>query len=378
MNRKFPYDQMLLFIVLALVGFGLVMVFSASSVVSTALYGSPSGIFTRQLIAAVLGMVMLLCAMHLDYHAYQRPAVIWAMLVLTFLLLILALLTPATNGARRWIDLGPFNFQPSELAKLSVIFFTAYFLVQQGGMIRNLDRKSWAYLAVVGSIITLVLVEPDLGTSLSLATTAALLLVLGGMPLRYLGGILVAGLPLFYLLVYRVPYRRDRILAFLDPSADPFGAGYQIRQSLIAVGSGGWEGRGFAEGTQKLFYLPEPHTDFIFAVVGEELGLMGCLSLLFLFVLLFWRGVRISLRADTLFGTFLGLGIVSMISFQALFNMSVALSLVPTKGIPLPFISVGGSSMLIMLSAVGILMNISRHTRGRTSRSEWLQEPGRT
>ena len=180
-------------------------------------------------------------------------------------------------------------------------------------------------------------------------------------------------LPALYLLVVRVPYRLNRVLAFLDPDRDPYGIGYQIRQSLIAVGSGGWTGLGFAQSKQKLFFLPEPHTDFIYAVVGEELGFFGCLTLLLLFALLFRRGVRIALRADSPFGTFLGLGIVSMIAFQALINMSVTLSLLPTKGLPLPFISVGGSSIIVMLAAVGILLNISRQGSDGGDSESWIK-----
>jgi cell division protein FtsW len=189
------------------------------------------------------------------------------------------------------------------------------------------------------------------------------MLFLGGLRFRYyVGGLLIAA-PIFYFLVLRAEYRRGRILAFLDPASDPYGLGYQIRQSLTAVGSGGLTGVGLAQGTQKLFYLPEPHTDFIFAVIGEEVGLLGCLTILMLFGALFWRGIKVSLRADTLFGTYLGLGIISIIVFQAFFNISVVLSLCPTKGIPLPFISVGGSSMLVMLAGTGILLNISKHAR---------------
>ena len=190
-----------------------------------------------------------------------------------------------------------------------------------------------------------------------------MLLYLGGGPLKYLVGLLLAFLPILYFLVLQVEYRRNRLLAFWDPSADPFGISYQVRQSLIAVGSGGLTGQGFANGKQKLSFLPESHTDFIFAVVGEELGLLGCLSLLVLFALLFWRGIRIALRADTPFGSYLALGIVCMVVLQGLINMSVVVSLVPTKGIPLPFISVGGSSMLVMMAGVGILLNISRGCR---------------
>ncbi len=374
MNRKIPYDQGLITIILALLGFGLIMVFSASTLVSRELYGSQTAIFTRQLIAMVLGMMALLVTMKIDYHLYQRRTVVFLLLGLSVLLLGFLLLTPGSApGARRWVRLGPVNFQPSELAKLAVIVFTSGYLVWKKEHLNSLSRGLLPYLAVVGTVILLVLCGPDLGTALSIALTAGFLMFVGGVRYRYFLALAAPILPALYLLVVRVPYRLNRVLAFLDPERDPYGIGYQIRQSLIAVGSGGWNGLGFAQSKQKLFFLPEPHTDFIYAVVGEELGFVGCLTLLLLFALLFRRGVRIALRADSPFGTFLGLGIVSMIAFQALINMSVTLSLLPTKGLPLPFISVGGSSIIVMLAAVGILLNISRQGSDGGDSESWIQ-----
>jgi len=356
MKGKIPYDQSLILIVLSLIGFGLVMVLSASTIHS-------SGVFTRQLMAVSLGLLLLVAATRIDYHTFDNQYLIAGLILLVLVLLSVALFQPGANGAHRWIRLGPLNFQPSELAKLVVVLSMSFFLVRRGGKIEHLDRNAITYLGVVACIILLVFVEPDLGTSTSLALTVSLMLFLGGLRFRYFLAGLLAAAPLFYFLILRADYRRGRILAFLDPASDPYGLGYQIRQSLTAVGSGGLTGVGLAQGTQKLFYLPEPHTDFIFAVIGEEVGLVGCLTVLLLFGALFWRGVRVSLRSDTLFGTYLGLGIISVIVFQALFNMSVVLSLCPTKGIPLPFISVGGSSMLVMLVGTGILLNISKHAR---------------
>jgi cell division protein FtsW len=350
-------------------GFGLVIVFSASSVVSKELYGPSTAIFFRQLASVTIGLLLFFVAMRTDYHILGRKPVLYCLLGISVILLAWALLSPGINGVNRWILLGPFRFQPSEAAKLTAIVLTAYFLARKGGQVKEIDRDMLTYLAVLLAMIIMILAAPDFGTSTSLAATAALMLFLAGFKFRYyLAGALLA-CPILYFLIYLVPYRRQRILAFIDPSADPQGSGYQIIQSLVAVGSGGITGKGLAQGTQKLFFLPEPHTDFIYAVVGEELGLLGCTLILALFVLFLWRGIRVSLRADTVFGTFLGLGIVMMIVFQALFNISVVLSLVPTKGIPLPFVSVGGSSILIMLVSVGVLLNISRHTRGVVSPS---------
>lgn len=361
MNRKIPYDRGLLLIVLAVVGFGLVMVFSASTVMSKQLYDHPSRILARQAVSVGLGLLVLLLALRIDYRNLARRGVVWSFTGVTLVLLVLPFFFPDVNGAHRWIPLGPLNFQPSELAKIMVVLLTAHFLTRNGFGSAISWRGLWLYLVVWAAMLGLVVAAPDFGTAVSLALLVGFLLFLGGLPLLYFGGALLAALPAFYFLILNVPYRRSRILAFLDPLGDPFGSGYQIRQSLIAVGSGGWKGMGFAEGKQKLFFLPEPHTDFIFAVVGEELGLVGCTGLILLFGLLFWRGVRIALRADTPFGTFVGMGIVCMIVLQALINMSVVVSLLPTKGLPLPFVSAGGSSMIVMLASIGILLNISRH-----------------
>lgn len=364
MRGKIPYDQGLIAVVLALVGFGLIMVFSASTVVSGELYGSQSWIFVRQLGVVMVGLLALLATMRIDYHSYQRREVVYLGLLGSVALLVYVLFAPASGGVQRWIRLGSTSFQPSELAKLVVIVFTAFYLITRKEQFHSFWRGLLPYLAVVGAVILLVLAEPDLGTAASIALSASLLMFLGGLRYRYLIGLVLMAVPALYFLVVRVPYRLNRILAFVDPEKDPYGIGYQIRQSLIAVGSGGWNGLGYAQGKQKLFFLPEPHTDFIYAVVGEELGFLGCVGLIVLFSLLFWRGVRIAMRADTPFGTYLGLGIVCMIVFQAFINMSMVISLLPTKGLPLPFVSVGGSSMIITLAAVGILLNISSQGSG--------------
>lgn len=367
MNREIPYDRGLIMTVLALLGFGLIMVFSASTVVSAEMYGSQTSIFTRQLLFVVIGLVGLMVSMRFDYHFYEQGWVIYPLLLVSLALLIYLLVAPESGGVQRWIRIGPVNFQPSEFAKLAVILFTAFYLVTRKEDFHSFKRGLLPYLVVVGAIVLLVLLEPDLGTAASIAFTAIVLLFLGGLRYRYLLGLFLAAIPALYFLVVRVPYRLDRWLAFLYPERDPYGIGYQIRQSLISVGSGGWSGLGYAQGKQKLSFLPEPHTDFIFAVVGEELGLLGCFTVVVLFGLFFWRAARISVRAESPFGTYLGLGIACMIILQALVNMSMVVSLLPTKGLPLPFVSVGGSSMIMTMTAVGILLNISSHARGHTT-----------
>jgi cell division protein FtsW len=356
-----PYDRLLILSVLTLSAVGLVIVFSASSVISLELYGSSTTIFIKQLYAVLLGLGFMLLAMRLDYRLYQNRYILAALVAAAIGMLCWALISPDVNGVHRWVRIGPMRFQPSEIAKLGIIFVTAYYLVKIGGQIRSLEKQMLWYFAPLGLLMLLVLLEPDFGTTTSLAFTLALLFFVAGLPWRYYLGALLLAAPGLYFLVYRVPYRWNRLLAFWDPEADPYGAGYQILQSLIAVGSGGLGGKGLAQSTQKLFFLPEAQTDFIFAVLAEEMGIWGSTLVLLLFMIVLWRGVRISLKADTLFGTYVGLGIVCMIVFQALFNISVVLSLCPTKGIPLPFISAGGSSVLVMLIAVGILLNISRN-----------------
>ena len=363
MSRKLPYDRTLVVGVFVTLCFGLVMVFSASGIVSQRLHDSFSMVFGRQALFVALGFVMMLAAARIDYHLYSRPVVLYAGLVVTVLLLASVFAFPPYHGARRWVILFGVRFQPSELAKLVMVIFTAYYLIWAGQKFHAFWKGLVPYLAILGLNIGLIVVEPDLGTPICIASTAGFLIYLGGLRYRYILIAILLAIPGFYFLVWNVQYRKDRWLAFIDPEKDPFGAGYHIRQSLIAVGSGGWSGVGYAQGTQKQFYLPEPHNDFIFAVIGEELGLIGTLFTLALFVVLFLKGVKIALRADSLFGVYLGLGIVAMITLQALLNMSVVVSLLPTKGIPLPLISVGGTSIMVTLTAIGILLNISRHGR---------------
>jgi cell division protein FtsW len=371
MNRKIPYDKGLLITVLLLLAYGLVMVFSASSVISSEIYGSPGAILVRQLLAVTIGLGLLLMTMQVDYRIYQHHWFLGAAFAGTAGLLIAALLSPGVNGAHRWVNLGALNFQPSELAKLVVILMLSAYLIHRGGQVERLDLPLIKLLSLPSLLILLVLVAPDLGTALILVFLTAFMLFLGGLSYRYFAGALLMALPALYFLILSVPYRRNRMLTFLDAGADPLGAGYQIRQSLIAVGSGGITGMGYAQGTQKLFYLPEPHTDFIFALIAQELGFLGAGLLVLLFGCLFWFGARVALRADTLFGAYLGLGIVASVVVQAMLNVSVVLSVVPTKGIPLPFVSAGGSSMLMTLCGMGILLNISKHSRGRLTLPEW-------
>ena len=275
--------------------------------------------------------------------------------------LVGVLFSPPVNGTRRWFGIGGLGIQPSELAKLACVLFTALILERR---MHRIDELSYSLLPigiVVGAMITVILLQPDFGTAMSLVLIVGAMVFGAGLHYRYLVGTLLVTLPALYLVLVSAPYRRRRLMAFWDPWADPLGDGFQIIQSLIAVGTGGLFGRGLMGGVQKLFYLPEPHTDFIYAVIGEELGLTGATATLICFCLIGWRGLRIPARAQDTFGAFVALGITTMIVVQAFVNMSVVLGLMPTKGIPLPLVSAGGSSLVISLLGMGVLLNISQH-----------------
>jgi cell division protein FtsW len=264
------------------------------------------------------------------------------------------------HHTHRWIHFSGFSFQPSELAKPALILFLAFFLET-----RNRSMDDWRNTLVPAVLPTFVFIglivfQPDLGTAIACAAITICILFVAGLEMKYLAYSFVGSLLPLYFLIFHVAYRRDRILAFLDPYSDPQGRGFHIIQSLIAVSTGGLTGVGFMEGKEKLFYLPEPHTDFIFSVLGEELGLLGCMAVVSLFALFLWRGVRTALRTQDLFGRFLAVGITSMVVVQAFINISVVLGLMPTKGIPLPLISYGGSSLFITLACIGVLLNITK------------------
>ena len=362
MARKLKPDRFLFLTTLVLVGFGLAMVFSSSAVTAEEKFGDPNYFSFKQLIAAALGLAVMFVVMKIDYHFYRHPAVIFSVLAAVVGLLVLVFFLPAAANTHRWINLPGLSLQPSELAKLALIFFLAYFLEKRKTNINHIMFTLVPIAVVVAILAGLIVLQPDLGTAVTLLATAGILLFVAGLDLRWIAVSAIFAIPAFYLLVFRVRYRRERILAFMDPWQDPLGRGFQIIQSLVSVGAGGIAGLGYMEGKQKLFYLPEAHTDFIYAVVGEELGLIGTATVLLLFVLFLWRGLRASLRAPDLFGFYLALGITMMVCVQAFVNMSVVLSLLPTKGIPLPFLSYGGSSFVVMLASVGILLNVSQQS----------------
>jgi len=359
--RTLKYDKVLFTATLLLVFGSIVMVYSASALVALERYQQPYLFVTRQVMWAVLGLAVMAVAMRVDYRTYRHDAFVWALLAIVALMLIGVLFSPPINGTRRWFGLGGLGVQPSELAKLAGVLFTALILERRMHRIDELSYSLLPIAIVVGALVGLILLQPDFGTAMSLLLIVVAMVFAAGLNYRYLVGAVLVALPAVYIVLVSAPYRRRRLLAFWDPWADPLGDGFQIIQSLIAVGTGGVFGRGLMEGVQKLFYLPEPHTDFIFAVIGEELGLIGATGVLACFCLIGWRGLRISLRAEDSFGSLVALGITSMIVVQAFVNMSVVLGLMPTKGIPLPLVSAGGSSLLISLLGMGVLLNISQH-----------------
>jgi cell division protein FtsW len=358
--KKLKPDRILFLVTLVLVGFGVAMVFSSSAIVAKERFGDPNYFSLKQLISATLGLAVMFVMMKIDYHRYRHPLIVFSGLAIVVSLLVLVFFLAAAANTHRWIQFSGFSVQPSEMAKLALIFFLAYFLEKRKGKVNDLLFTLLPIGVIVIVLAGLIVLQPDLGTAVSLLTITVALLFVAGLDLRWIAASVICGLPLFYVLVFRVKWRRDRILAFMNPWEQPLGRGFQIIQSLLSVASGGIAGLGFMEGKQKLFYLPEAHTDFIFAVVGEELGLIGTCALLGLFVVFFWRGIRASMRAPDLFGFYLALGITLMVCVQAFINMSVVLGLLPTKGIPLPFLSYGGSSFVVMLAAVGILLNVSQ------------------
>ncbi|OYT72009.1 MAG: putative lipid II flippase FtsW [Chloracidobacterium sp. CP2_5A] len=354
-------DPWLLVTTMALTLFGLVMVYSASATLASETYQTQFHFLLRQSLAAVIGSGLLVGSLWLGYQRLERSGVVYGLLGATISLLLLALLLPPVRGTHRFIRLPGLMFQPSELAKLSLVLFLAYFLSRKDSLSRrDLSRALLPAGAVVGLLAALVLLGRDLGTVLMMGGTALAMLVVAGVPLRYpaLAGLLCSPFLLYALL--KEPYRRARLLAFLDPWKAPREEGFQIVQSLMAVGSGGVSGVGFAQSRQKLFYLPEAHTDFIFSVIAEEIGLIGSLMVVGLFAILAARGLRAAYLAADDFGKLLATGVTALLVGQALFNLSVVLSLVPAKGIPLPFISYGGSSLMMSLLAAGWLLSVSQ------------------
>ncbi len=360
MAKRVSVDRWMFTVTAILVFVGLVMIFSASAVMAKERFGSAYEFLLKQLVFAVAGFAAMILAMKVDYKRLQHPALVFSFLGATSLLLVSVFFLDRAHGTHRWFHVGPVSLQPSELAKPALILFLAWFLQNKTKSMDDWRNTLLPAVAPTMVFLGLIVFQPDLGTAIACAGITACVLFVAGIRLRWFGyAILAAALPLYFL-IFHVAYRRDRILAFWNPYADPKGFGFHIIQSLIAVATGGVTGLGLMEGKQKLFYLPEPHTDFIFAVTAEELGLVGALAVIVLFAIFLWRGTRAALRTQDNFGRFLAVGITSMIVLQAFINISVVLGLMPTKGIPLPLVSYGGSSLFVTLMCVGVLLNITK------------------
>jgi cell division protein FtsW len=363
MAKREGVDKWMFFTTLLLVVAGLAMVFSASAVVVQERYHTEFADVGRQAGWAVAGVLAMLALMNIDYRRYNTPRFIYPALCVTTLLLVSVFFFPGSHNVHRWFRFGGlFTFQPSEIAKPVLVLFLAWFLHTRLDSMR--DWKHTLARAAVMPVVFILLVvkQPDLGTALVLAGVTAMMLILAGMEWRYIFGAALAALPGLAALLFMVAWRRQRMLTFMHPDADPQGAGFHINQSLIAVGTGGLTGRGYMEGMQKLFYLPEASTDFIFANIAEELGFIGAVLIVTLFVVFGVRGLRAAFRSQDPFARLTAFGLTTAILLQAFFNISVVLSLVPTKGIPLPLISSGGTSLFFTLAGIGILLNISRKT----------------
>jgi cell division protein FtsW len=360
MAKRVSVDRWLFTVTMLLVFVGLVMVFSASAVMARERFGSEYAFLSKQLACALAGLVAMVVTMRIDYRRYKHPALVFSLMGLTTLLLISVFFLDRSHNTHRWIHAGGFSFQPSELAKPVLILFLAYFLESR---VKSMDDVRNTLLPAAASVLVflgLIVLQPDLGTAIACAGIAACILYVAGMRMRYFGYAFGASFVPLYFLIFHVAFRRDRILAFLNPYADRQKAGFHIIQSLIAVGTGGVTGTGLMEGKQKLFYLPEPHTDFIFASMAEELGLVGALFVVALFAIFLWRGMRASWRTEDTFGRYLAVGITGMVVLQAFINISVVLGMMPTKGIPLPLVSYGGSSLFVTLACIGVLLNITK------------------
>jgi cell division protein FtsW len=353
-------DVVLLTVTLALVAAGLVMVYSTSAVLAHERYGDSLYFLRRQLIWAGLGLLAMLAARYFPYRGQRRLTM--PMVVCTLVLLVMVLLPPfgrQVGGARRWLHLGPLTVQPSEVAKYVLLLAIARTLEKNQERLKSFAHGYLPNVVLVGAFAGLVFAEPDLGTAVVLTTTACLLLLVAGIPVRYLGLTALAGVPFLYWGLIHVRFRWERLLSFWNPWAAPQGSGYQPIQSLVALGQGGWFGVGLGHSQQKLFYLPEAHTDFIFAMIGEELGFLGATVMVCLFVLLLWRILRIALACSEPFGVYLGLGVFLLMALQITVNLGVVIGLLPTKGLPLPLISLGGSHLLVSLFAIGTMLNMA-------------------
>lgn len=365
MEVRKGFDTTILLLAVVLTCFGMVMVYSASSIMAARRFNDGLYFLKRQAIFALLGFAVMAVMMHIDYHKLRRLAVPFLFLCIALLVTVLVPgIGSHAGGASRWLRLPGFSVQPSELAKLGLVLYMAHSLAKKKEKIKSFKLGFIPYMIVLALLLLLLLLQPDLGSALTLGGVAMVMLLVAGTRLSYLVSVVILAVPFLYFAVMNVAYRRRRILAFLHPWEDPTRTGFQIIQSWIGFGTGGLLGSGLGEGKQKLFFLPEAHTDFIFSVVGEELGFIGVLVITAMFLLLVMRGIRTALGAPDDFGRYLAFGLTLLIGLEAFVNIAVVMGMLPTKGLALPFISYGGTSLLTTLAATGVLLNISSHASG--------------
>lgn len=362
MSRKLAFDRYIFVVTTLIVLVGLVMIYSASALIASQKIGADNPYFflTRQCIWLLAGGALMLLVMHLDLGLLRDPRILYLLLAAMCTALVLVLFQEPINGTHRWIVVQGMRFQPSEIAKPVLVLFLASYLARKEERINDLSSTLVPLLLILAIVCGLILLQPDFGTAATLMFVSAALIFVAGLSWRRIFIFSVLFFPLLLGILIAADYRRDRILSFLNPEADPLGKGFQAMQSLIALGTGGLMGLGLGKGRQKLFFLPEPHTDFIFSIVGEELGFVGAMTLLALFLLLVGRGIRVAVASNDRFVFYAALGLSLMIAVQVLIHVSVAVCLLPTKGLPLPLVSYGGSSLVATLVSVGLLLNLSQ------------------
>ena len=355
------YDPVIFISVILLIGLGLIMVYSSSAAIAYQKFNDPYYFLKRQISWIIIGGALMALFMRLDYHTIQKFT--YPALILTMFLLVLVLFPQfgkKVGGAQRWLHIGSFTFQPSELAKFTLILYVVHSLVKKQERIKDFFYGYLPNLIVLGFFSVLFLLQPDLGTTIILITVVFILFFTAGIRFNYLFYSVVMLLPAMCAAILSSEYQKNRIISFLDPEKDPLGKGYQIIQSFMAFSRGNTFGMGLGEGRQKLFFLPEPHTDFIFSIIGEELGFAGTVIVVLLFLVIIWRGIQTAIKSSDLYGTYLSLGLTSLIGVQAMVNLAVAVGLLPTKGLTLPFVSLGGSSLVVSMICAGVLLNISK------------------
>jgi cell division protein FtsW len=369
LEQRYRVDMTLLFITLSLVAFGVVMVYSSSAVVAEATFESSSFFLWRQLSRVIAGLILMMVFMRLHYRFWEKVAKILLMVGFFFLLVVLiqkVTIGGGIRGANRWLRLGPLSFQPSEYVKFAAIIYMAESLARRQDRIRDFVRGYLPHLIILAVLLLMIVAQPNLGMALAIFGIVIVMFFVGRVKSSHIGMTVLASLPFLYILIFVIGYRKERILAFLSPSEHTQGISYQVTQSLLALGSGGLFGVGLGQSRQKMFFLPEPHTDFVFSIIGEEFGFLGTLSILFLFFAYVKRSLRIARNAPDLHAFFLAIGLTMMVAVYAVLNICVTVALIPTTGLPLPFISYGGSSLIFTLAGTGILLNISKHSRANT------------